>query len=157
LSTKITISFCVPTGHQPGDYARLHGDNGSGVIGWDAPLDNTVYDLFPNGSGIYGWGYAPWGEFPWGRPFSVRTSGWSYQPWGYSPWGYGAAVVVATYVVDSCGTYKFGFACYDSLGNLHEGVPEEISVIVHTAPPAPTGLKKISYDPDTDVLVLEAL
>ena len=58
--------------------------------------------------------------------------------------------------VDSCGAYKFGFACYDKLGNLHEGAPEEATVDVHIAPAAPTGLKKNSYDKDTNILVLDA-
>lgn len=157
MSAKITISFCVPAGYQPGDYAHLHGDDASGVIDWDTPLDNTIYDLFPNGSGIFGFGLQPFGQTPFGLPWAARVAGYGLLPFGLYPFGLGTAVIVATHVVDVCGSYKFAFACYDSIGNLHEGALEEISVVVHTAPPAPTGLRKVSYDPDTDILVLEAL
>jgi hypothetical protein len=49
-----------------------------------------------------------------------------------------------------------GLACYDELGNLHEGSPEEITVHVHITPDAPDGLTKYSYNKTTDGLVLNA-
>lgn len=156
MSAIITIKFAVPVGHQAGDYARLHGNGGSGDIEWGSPIDNGIYLLFPDGAGIFGYGLAPWGHFPWGRAFSMRTSGWGHLPWGHFPWGHGTAIITATVKVNTCGDYKFGFKCYDKLGNLHEGSPEEAEITVHTAPLRPTGLKKNSYDKDTDVLILDA-
>jgi hypothetical protein len=157
MIAKITLQFAVPTGHEVGDYAVLYGNGGSGDIDWQTPLlGGRKFDLFPNGAGIYGWGFAPWGDFSWGDAFSMRTRGWGYELWGFSPWGFGTAIIETDIVVDSCGLYKFAFTCFDSLGNPDEGDPEEVSVEVHTAPPTPTGLKKVSYDKDTDVLVLEA-
>jgi len=156
MSANITIEFVVPAGHQKGDYARLHGNGGSGDIDWDGPVSGMIYRLFPNGAGIFGWGHAPWGRFRWGHAHSMRCSGWGHAPWGHYPWGHGSALITARYKVDYCGDYKFGFGCYDAAGNLHEGSPEEVTVNVHIAPPAPTGLVKNSYNPETDVLILDA-
>ena len=155
MSAIITIEFIVPVGYEQGDYAILHGNGGDGDIDWDNPVDNNIYDLFPDGGGIFGWGHAPWGHFRWGHAHSKRTAGWGHLPWGHFPWGHGTGVIRAAQQVDYCGDYKYGFKCYDKLGNLHTGTPEEASVSVHIAPPAPTGLKKNSYDKDTDVLVLD--
>lgn len=152
----ITIEFLVPVGYQEGDYAKLHGNSGSGDIDWNSPVSEEAFPLFPRGAGIFGFGHAPWGHFRWGCAHSMRASGWGHLPWGYFPWGHGTALITVTSEVDSCGTYKFGFACYDKLGNLHEGSPEEVTVDVHVAPAVPTGLKKNSYDKDTDILVLDA-
>ena len=156
MKVLITVQFVVPVGHIPGDYARLHGNGGSGSIDWNNPATNEVFDLFPNGAGIYGWGHAPWGHFRWGHGHSMRTLGWGHLPWGHFPWGHGSAMIKATYEAAGCGEYKFGFACYDKAGNLHEGTPEQTTVHVHIAPDAPTGLKKNSYDKGTDVLILDA-
>lgn len=61
-------------------------------------------------------------------------------------------MIQAGHEVGNCGDYKFAFACYDRLGNQHKGTPEEATAVVHIAP---TGLKKNSYNKDTDVLVLD--
>ena len=156
MSAVITIEFVVPAGYEKGDYAELHGNGGSGDIDWNSPLTNAVFDLLPRGAGIFGWGHAPWDHFRWGHAHSMRTLGWGHLRWGHYPWGHGSAVIKANHKVDICGAYKFGFACYDSCGNLHEGSPEEAIVNVHIAPPAPTGLTKNSYNPATDILVLDA-
>ncbi len=156
MSALITIQFVVPVGYQEGDYARLHGNGGEGNIDWQNPLSEEKLALFPNGAGIFGFGRAPWGYFRWGHAHSMRAAGWGHLPWGRFPWGYGTAVVLAKHEVDSCGNYKFGLACYDKHGNVHQGTPEEVEVEVHLAPPAPTGLKKNSYDKNTDILVLDA-
>jgi len=156
MSILITIEFVIPLGYDQGDYARLHGNGGEGNIDWNVSLTKEIFDLFPRGAGIYGWGRAPWGCFRWGHAHSIQTPGWGHLPWVRFPWGYGTSVIQARRKVHSCGDYKFGFACYERLGNLHEGTPEEAEVEVHIAPPAPTGLKKNSYNKDTDVLVLDA-
>ena len=128
MSAIITIQFTVPIGHEAGDYAFLHGNGGSGDIDWDSPLIAQKFDLFPDGSGIYGWGHAPWGHFRWGHCHSKRTAGWGHLPWGHFPWGHGTAVIIAQIQVESCGEYKFGFTCYDKCGNVHQGTPEEVLV-----------------------------
>jgi len=156
VSAVITVDFLVPIGYEPGDYARLHGNGGSGSIDWDTPLTNQVFNLFPRGAGIYGWGEAPWGRFRWGCAHSMRVAGFGRLPWGRFPWGHGTAWIIAKVKVDTCGQYKFGFKCYDTAGNAHQGTPDEVTVDVHIAPPAPTGLTKVSYNKTTDVLVLEA-
>jgi hypothetical protein len=156
MSALITIQFCVPLGYQSGDYAILHGNGGAGAIDWVTPLLNTKFELFPNGAGIYGFGYAPFGQFPFGYAFSMRAPGFGYLPFGYFPFGYGTALIKAAVRVEQCGEYKFGFACYDKLGNLHTGTPEEVTVNVHVAPPVPGRLTKYSYNKTTDVLVLNA-
>ena len=38
MSANITIEFAVPAGHEQGDYARLHGNGGSGGIDRESPL-----------------------------------------------------------------------------------------------------------------------
>lgn len=68
-----------------------------------------------------------------------------------------APVVTARIVVDDCGDYKFGFAVYDSLGNPHEGTPDEESEEIHVAADPPDGLAPESYNADTDMLVLSTL
>lgn len=156
MSAMITIEFVVPAGYQQGDYAQLHGNGGDGEIDWNNPLTEQTYDLFPDGAGLYGWGHAPWGHFRWGHGHSMNCLGWGHLPWGHFPWGHGTGVVTATCQVERCGDYKFGLACYDELGNLHEGTPDEVTVEVHVSPDVPTGLKKNSYDKDTDVLILDA-
>ena len=156
MSAIITIEFTVPVGYDNGDYAHLHGNGGVGNIDWNSPASEAVFDLFPRNAGIYGWGGAPWGYFRWGRAHSMRTAGWGFLPWGKFPWGHGTSVISAAHRVDACGGYKFGFACYDEFGNLHEGAPEEATVHVHIAPTVPSGLKKYSYDKNADVLILDA-
>jgi hypothetical protein len=158
MSAKVTLQFCVPVGHEVGDYVQLFGNNGSGDIDYDTPLLNgRKFDLFPMGSGIYGCGHEPCGESPCGHPYSTRVPGCGHEPCGHSPCGLGTAIIDAEIIVATCGSYKFAFAAFDSLDNPDEGDPQEISVTVHTAPPAPTGLAKNSYDPDTDILVLDAV
>jgi len=152
----ITISFTVPPGHTPGDYAMLFGDLGSGTISYTAPLSQQKYPLFPDGAGFLGWHRLAWHNFPWHRGKSVNTPGWHYLPWHKFPFHHGAVTVTAKYTVTACGTYKFAFKCYDAAGNADAGTPEEVSVEVHIAPDAPTGLKKVSYDKATDILILEA-
>lgn len=156
MSAVITIDSIVPVGYEDGDYARLHGNGGSGNIDWNNPLTKDVFELFPKGTGVYGFGYAPWGHFRWGNVHSLRSNGWGYLNWGHFPWGHGTAVIQATNRVESCGEYKFGFACFDKLGNLHSGSPGEITTHVHIPPSAPTGLTKNSYNKETDILVLNA-
>ena len=156
MDALITIRFVVPVGYSKGDYARLHGNNGSGDIDWDTPLTDEVFELFPNGGGIFGWGHAPWGHFRWGHAHSAGCSGWGHLPWGHFPWGHGTGVIEATHQISACGDYKYGLTCRDELGNLHEGSPEEVTAVVHLSPAAPTGLIKNSYDKTTKVLVLDA-
>ena len=157
MSGLVTVEYIVPVGYRQGDYAQLHGNGGDGDIDWNDPLTAEVYDLFGNGAGIFGFGFAPWGHFRWGRAHSTRSLGFGHLPWGRFPWGHGTGVVTATHQVDRCGDYMYGFACYDMLGNLHEGTPDEVTVNVHVTPDAPAGLKKVSYNKTTDVLVLDAL
>ena len=136
MSAKVTLQFAVDIGHEVGDYAQLFGNGGDGVVDYDTPLLNgRKFDLFPQGAGIYGCGH---------------------EPCGHSPCGFGTAVIEAEVIIETCGEYKFAFACFDSLGNPDEGAPQELLVSLHTAPPAPTGLIKNSYDKDTDVLILDA-
>ena len=156
MSAKITITWAVPAGYQPGDYARLYGNGGNGDIDYDTPLTNEQFELFQDGGGIYGWGYQPWGHTPWGKPWATKVPGWGHLPWGHSPWGYGTTVIQTQYTVTQCGTYKFAFKLFDKLGNENTGIPEEAEVVIHIAPPQPTGLKKVSYNKDMHILVLEA-
>lgn len=156
MSAKITIRFIVPVGYSSGDYARLHGNGGSGSIDWYTPLNNRSYELFDNGGGIYGWGYAPWGRFRWGHAHSMLTPGFGYLPWGRFPWGHGTDVIEARHTVDYCGDYKFGLACYNAAGNCHVGAPQELECTIHLAPPIPTALAKKSYNKETDTLILSA-
>jgi hypothetical protein len=156
MSAKVTLQFCVPAGYQPGDYAQLFGNSGAGDIDYDTPLlRGRKIDLFPMGSGIYGCYESPCYESPCYMPFSTRTPGCYYEPCFYSPFGLGTALIEAEIIVETCGDYKFAFACFDSLDNPGEGDPQELLLTIHTAPPAPTGLVKNSYDKDTDVLILD--
>ena len=154
MNTLITLEHTVPVGYCQGDYAYLHGNAGEGDIDWDTPVSSERFNLFPRGAGVYGFGFAPWGHFRWGRAHSQRAAGWGHLSWGDFPWGHGTGIIRAAYEVSDCGAYKFGFTCYDELGNLHTGTPEEVDVHVHVAPLAPTGLTKESYNKTTDVLVL---
>ena len=137
---------------------QLFGNSGDGEIDYDTPLlGGRKFDLFPMGGGIYGCGHSPFGESPCGIPYSTRTPGLGNEPCGHSVCGYGTTVIEAEVAVESCGDYKFAFACFDSLDNPDEGAPEEVSLSIHTAPPAPAGLRKNSYDKDTGILILEAV
>lgn len=143
----------------PGDYALLYGNGGSGDIDYDTPLLNgRKFNLFPMDGGIFGFGQVPFGGTPFGQPFSSRMSGSGFglMPFGLHPFGLASAIISAGLIVTECGSYKFAFKCFDKLGNVNVGAPEEIEVEVHTAPPAPAGLRKVSYDKDTDILILEA-
>ena len=155
MTAKVTIGYTVPAGYSPGDYARLFGNVGAGSIDYDTPLSEKL-DLFPNGSGIYGFGHAPWGKFPWGHAFSLSSTGWGHQPWGTFPWGYGSAQIKNIQAVTECGAYKYAFGAFDRPGNAHTGSPEEIELHIHTAPQTPTKLTKGTYDKATDVLILNA-
>ena len=152
----ITIQFIVPAGYQEGDYAILCSNGGSGDVDFDTPVDNSIYPLYPQGAGIYGFGHAPFGHHRFGHGHSMRTPGFGHLPFGHHPFGHGTTVVKAQHRVTECGAYKYGLACYDPLGNPHEGTPDEESVTIHIAPEEPTGLKKSSYDKATDILILEA-
>ena len=153
---RITIEFYVPPGHQLGDYCVLYGDGGSGSINYAAPLSSEKHPLFPDGAGYFGWGRLSWGHFAWSRGKSLGVRGWGVMSWGRFPWGHGAVKIIARHIVTTCGIYKYAFKCFDAAGNPNAGTPEEISVEVHLAPAAPAGLKKVSYDKDTDILTLEA-
>lgn len=155
MTASITVEFAVPVGYIQGDYAKLFGNSGSGAIDFNNPLDNSIYELFPQGSGLYGFGHAPFGHFRWGHGHSMRTAGFGHLPFGHFPFGHGTAVIRAKVKVTECGAYKFAFGCYDLSGNVHVGTPDEVEVHVHIAPEAPTGLKKLSYDKATDILILE--
>jgi len=155
MSALITIEVTVPAGYDMDDYAMLFGNGGSGNIDYNTALSREQFKLLPRGSGIFGFGHAPWGHFRWGNAHSMRAPGWGHLPWGSFPWGLGSAVVKAKEEVDQCGDYKFAFVCYDKLGNLHQGTPEEITAAVHIAPAKPAGLKKNNYNKTTDVLVLD--
>ena len=153
----VIIQFVVPVGYMPGDWAQLHGNSGSGSIDWDDPLTNQRFDLYPNGAGIMGFGRAPFGRHRFGRSHAVGVPGFGRLPFGRHPFGHGTTVIEATELITECGDHKYGFACYDPAGNVHVGTPDEVTVEVHTAPPAPTGLVKNSYNKTTDVLVLDAV
>ncbi|MBW2559427.1 MAG: hypothetical protein JRE40_01090 [Deltaproteobacteria bacterium] len=152
---KITLQFVVPAGFRKGDYAKLFWDAGGGVIDFDTPVDNRLYELFPSGAGIYGFGHAPFGRFRFGHGHAMRAIGFGHLPFGHFPFAYGSAQITAAHQVSACGTYKYAFKVYDAAGNPQSGDPDEISVTVHTAPAKPTGLKKQSYNNTTDVLTLE--
>ena len=156
MAAIITVSFTVPAGYAPGDYARLHGNSGSGSIDWDTALTEEIFDLFPGGAGLYGFGHVPFGHHRSGHGQSVRSSGFGHGPFGHYPYGHGAVVIEASIAIISCGAYKFGFKGYDAAGNAHVGEPEEIDVPVHIAPAPPTGLKFNAYNKTTDVLTLDA-
>ncbi len=155
MAAKVTIQFIVPAGYSGGDYAMLHGSAADGEIDWDNPLSSQRYELFPNGAGLYGFGLAPFGLFRWGLAHPMRTPGFGELPWGLFPAGLGSIVIRAAHIVTECGVYKFGFKCFDSLGNAHEGTPDEAELTIHTAPPAPAGLNKNSYDSGSDILILD--
>lgn len=152
---KITLQFVVPAGFRKGDYAKLFSDAGDGTIDYDTPVDTRLYQLFPAGAGIYGFGHAPFGRFRFGHGHAMRAIGFGHLPFGHFPWGLGSAQITATHQVSACGTYKYAFKTYDAAGNPQSGDPQEVSVTVHTAPAKPTGLEKTSYNKTTDVLTLE--
>ena len=155
MSAIITVEFVVPVGYVEGDYAKLHSNGGDGSIDWGTAVSDQVYELFPHGAGIYGFGHAPFGHYRFGHAHSMHTPGFGHLPFGHYPFGHGTAIIQAACEVDDCGEYEFGLTCYDGLGNPHSGSPDEVEVEVHIAPPAPTGLKKNSYNKTTDVLILD--
>jgi len=156
MSAKITILWAVPSGYQPGDYARLYGNGGSGDIDYDNPITNNTFQLYPNNGGLLGWYHLPWYHFPWYHGAASRCNGWYHLPWYHFPWYHGTTVLAIERTVEFCGNYKFAFKISDKLGNEDVGTPEILTATIHVAPPAPTGLKKGTYDKDADVLILEA-
>jgi len=156
MSARITISFTVPIGHRPGDYAQLHGNGGLGDIEWDTPVNNERQDLFPGGAGIFGYGHAPYGHFRYGHAHSTGTVGYGHNSYGHFPYGHGATELTFHADVTVCGSYKFGVKCFDAAGNAHDGTPDIETLDIHIAPSAPTGLKLNDYNKTTDILTLDA-
>ena len=151
----VTIQFVVPLGYMPGDYAMLHGNSGSGSIDWNTPVTPRRYELYPRGTGLYGFGRAPFGRHRFGRSHASGTPGFGRLPFGRHPFGHGTTVIEASELLTECGTYNYGFACYDEIGNVHSGTPDEVTLEVHTEPEQPPGLVKNSYNKQTDVLILD--
>lgn len=156
MKALITVSYLVVDKFEPGDYVMLFGNGGFGDINWENPVSEEKLDLFPNGAGTYGFGHAPFGHFPFGHAYVTGVPGFGHLPFGHFPFGHGAATIFTQVTVTECGQYKFAFACYDKLGNMHEGTPEEITANIHLTPDPPTGLKKKSYDKATGILTLTA-
>jgi len=156
VSARITISYIVPSGYEPGDYAVLFGNGGSGSIDYDTPLSAELWPFFPGGSGLYGFGHAPFGRFRFGHCWAMRTAGFGHLPWGRFPFGHGAVRIKAVDIVDECGDYKYALVAYDAAGNESADSPEEVTVTIHIAPAAPTGLIKTSYNRTTGDLILAA-
>jgi len=156
MKAMITVDFVVPLGYAPGDYAILHTSGGSGDIDWNSPASSARHELFPQGAGVYGFGHAPFGHHRFGCCHSMRTPGFGRLPFGRNPFGHGTSVVRVNYKVSTCGYYRLGLACYDAVGNLHDGDPGEAAVNVHVPPPSPAGLTKNSYNKATGVLTLDA-
>jgi len=85
----------------------------------------------------------------------MRTPGFGHLPWGHFPWGYGTAVIRAKCKVRQCGEYKLAFGCHDSVGNMHEGTPDQATLYIHIKLARPTGLKKNEYNKTTGILILD--
>jgi len=153
---KVTVSFAVPAGYDPGDYAQLFGNGGSGNVDYNTPLSVDKYPLFPAGKGIHGYGQAPYGNHHYGLGLGTGPRGYGNLPYGNHPYGLGTALIEASVMVDDCGEYKFAIGLFDEAGNFHSGTPEEEAIEIHVAPDKPDEyLVKNSYDKDTDVLVLD--
>jgi len=150
----VTITATVGLEYDPGDYAKLCWNGGSGDVDYDEPVDDTKIKLFGDNGGFYGFGEGPFGEYEFGDVYAPGVPGFGESPFGDYAFGYGSITISATKKISDCGDYKFGFAVYDSLGNLHSGVPGEVSLAVHVVPDKPKGLSKVSYDKNTDILVL---
>jgi len=156
MRAKATIKFVVPVGYEPGDYARLHGNGGSGDIDFDNPLTDRILDLFPNGAGIYGFGLTAFSRHRFGKAQAMRTQGFGQLPFGYAPFGFGTNVIEATDEINECGAYKYALVCYDQAGNEDNGDPEQATLHIHIAPDYPDQMKKYSYNKTTGVLILAA-
>lgn len=154
MPSWITIKQPVPPGYVIGDYAQLCWDAGTGTVDYDNPVTGEKLPLFPNRCGIHGYGRIPYGMGPYGHAVSIGTPGYARMPYGRAPYGHPTCLLQARTRVAACGTYKFAFAVFDAAGNPHAGSPGEVSVVVHTAPEKPVGLKKTSYNPATNLLVL---
>ncbi len=157
MSATIKVKFIVPLTARPGDIAKLYSNNGDGAINFTSPLTQEQIDLFPQGGGNYGFGLAPFGEFPFGLACSVNTQGFSLLPFGYFPWGYGGVLIERTVTVEECGNWLLAFKTFDAAGNENVGTPGQAAANVHVAPPAPVGLKKVSYNKTTGVLTLAVI
>jgi len=156
MSANITITWAVPIGYQPGDYAKLYGNGGSSNINYDSPLTIEKFVLFQDGGGIYGWYQMPWYKFPWYQGYATRCLGWYQLPWYKFPWYHGTTLITVRQTVFVCGVYKFALKIFDRLGNENVGETEEVEAVIHIAPPAPTGLTKGTYDKESNILILEA-
>jgi hypothetical protein len=157
MSAKITVIFPVRPGYSQGDYAMLYTNGGIGNVDYSEPIDDTAYELFPDGAGIFGYGFGAYGHFPYGRGDVRKTDGYGHLPYGYTPYGFAGVFIPAETIVESCGEYRFGFKVYDSVGNLQIGNQHDAVISVHIAPPQPTGLKKNNYNKDTHILVLNTI
>ena len=156
MAALVTIRFAVPGGqYRIGDYCQLHGDDGSGTIDWDTPLDDSKFELFKDDGGYHGWYNMPWYKFPWYHGQSRDCQGWYHMPWCYFPWYHGTSVIEMEALIEICGTFKFGLKAFDKLGNEHVGQAGQAEIEVHIAPATPVGLKKNNYDPVGNLLVLD--
>ncbi len=116
------------------------------TIHWDIPAE--TYEV---GDYVRLCGNKGDGEIDYAKPLTAQK--YELFPDNREP---GITEIEIDYPVITCGDYKFALQVYDSLGNPNIGTVQELRAVVHIAPPAPNGLKKVSYDKDTDVLILEA-
>jgi len=152
---KATIKWPVPAGYKPGDYAVLCANDG---LGGAVDFNNQIstHDLFRRGAGIYSVYRTPCYTTRCYKPSAQRTGGPYSTPCYKGCCGHTPNVIETTVDIAECGSWKYAFAVYDSLGNIYEGTAEEVAIEVHIEPDKPTGLKKVSYNKTTDILILEA-
>ena len=125
---KITLEVTAPLTYAAGDYAYFYGNGGSGSIDYSKPLAAKIELAAPAND---------FARYPW------RSQAWPD--------------ITLTVTASICGNYKFALKCFDALGNPQPAAVEELTVPIHIAPAAPSGLKKNSYDPVTGVLALDAI
>jgi hypothetical protein len=155
MSAIVTVKAYITPDYDIGDYAKLCGNSGSGSVDYDNPLSNIKISLRPNTAGSHGFGEYPFGDAPFGDGEYSGMGGFGDYPFGEGLFGVGCLVIEASYQVNDCGNYKFGFAVYDKLGNLHSGIPADTTAYIHIPPAAPDTLKQKTYNSSTDTLVLE--
>jgi len=133
IPQEVRLTWLVNTvEYAVGDYAYLHGNGGAGAVNYTAPLSRGRIDLYP------------------GR----QVMGWCRMPWCAVPWCGGGSYLNVVYAAATPGNWRLALAAWDQAGNAHVGTPAEAALFVSLTPAPPPALNLVSYDPDSDELVL---
>ncbi len=131
---------------------NIYGDDQTGDVIYETPLNYKPIPAWPDDSGKAGYGVGGYGEGPYG--IGVAGVGYGMCPYGMGGYGIGAQVLEHTTKPLADGTYKVAVVGLDGAGNNITPADVEVEVVVAGTPRPATDLAALAYDKGTDVLTL---